>query len=255
MATQVGDMQTLGWWVTTQSSTGGLAAPVITTNGGVSFSQATVPVSLAGTCANTSTIIYVNGVTTGVTFTPLGTTWSYSGNLQLGANLFMVTASDGAQESPPDRITVTCTAATSELSIEQALTAIITNDASMIALIGVKFYPQEAPQGTAYPFCTYNRISGVHERHMVGESGLEHPRFQIDIFAATTSSMVAIRNTLRLLLDMYTGTVTVGSASKVIQRIFLEDDFSDFLAPQNASETGIRHGILDFTIWGEETTL
>ncbi len=83
-------------------------APVITTNSGGDFTVQTAQVQLQGTCTADSNAILVNGSAEGVTYTPGATTWSYSGELAVGANFFSVMAMNAAgQQSPADTITVT----------------------------------------------------------------------------------------------------------------------------------------------------
>lgn len=89
-----------------------LTAPVITTNGGngpgVSFLTNQTSVTLQGTCSSVTNQIRVNGSTTGVTYAAGQTSWSYTGLLLEGPNLFSVVAVDAANNtSDPDTITVT----------------------------------------------------------------------------------------------------------------------------------------------------
>lgn len=89
-----------------------LTTPVITTDGGkgpgVDFPTTASTVTLEGTCSPITAQIKVNGSVTGVTYTPGATTWSFSGALRSGFNLFSVTALDGAShESEAATIAVT----------------------------------------------------------------------------------------------------------------------------------------------------
>ncbi len=88
-----------------------LPVPLITTDGGngagVDYDTTQAALTLDGTCHATTNEIRVNGDTTGVTYTPGDTTWSYSGTLILGDNLFTVIAYDiGANPSQSATITV-----------------------------------------------------------------------------------------------------------------------------------------------------
>ncbi|RJP79798.1 MAG: hypothetical protein C4522_09325, partial [Desulfobacteraceae bacterium] len=83
-------------------------APIITTNTGGDFTTQNSQVVFAGTCTADTVQILVNGTATGVTYTPGATTWSYTGVLAIGENIFTVTAIDGASNvSPADTIKVT----------------------------------------------------------------------------------------------------------------------------------------------------
>ncbi|MBI5093396.1 MAG: hypothetical protein HZB26_13270, partial [Candidatus Hydrogenedentes bacterium] len=86
-------------------------APVITTDGGngagVDYTTNNASLTLAGTCDSSLVSIQVNGSTTGVTYTAGQTTWSYSGTLSAGANLFSVTGTDAQPlTSSADTITI-----------------------------------------------------------------------------------------------------------------------------------------------------
>jgi len=82
-------------------------APVITTNTGGDFTVRNHIVAFQGNCSSDTVQILVNGSSSGVTYTPGSTTWSYEGELSVGGNPFSVVAIDGAgNESPADTITV-----------------------------------------------------------------------------------------------------------------------------------------------------
>ncbi len=88
------------------------AAPVISTNGGngpgVDYATSETSLTLVGTCGVTSQEIQVNASTTGVTYTPGDTTWSFSATLSEGSNAFSVVAVDALlNASAADSITVT----------------------------------------------------------------------------------------------------------------------------------------------------
>lgn len=82
--------------------------PVITTNGGEDFTQKFLVVTLEGTCDTSTYSIYINGLGTGVFYIPGSISWSYTGTLSGGNNLFSVTALDiCGNESTTDTIIVT----------------------------------------------------------------------------------------------------------------------------------------------------
>ena len=83
-------------------------APVITTSGGRDYSIQNKVITLEGTCGEDAVAIYVNGSTDGVTYPgAFPTAWTYEGILQIGDNVFAVTAEDRAGNvSQADLITV-----------------------------------------------------------------------------------------------------------------------------------------------------
>ena len=89
-----------------------LNPPIITTNGGkgsgVSYSTNNPALLLEGVCETGAHSILVNDSAQGVTYTAGQTTWSYTGTLAEGKNLFSVTAINAdANASLPDRIEIT----------------------------------------------------------------------------------------------------------------------------------------------------
>ncbi|MBI4556403.1 MAG: PKD domain-containing protein [Candidatus Hydrogenedentes bacterium] len=128
------------------------ASPVITTNGGNNFTSNQSAVNLQGTCASDTAQILVNGASTGVTYTPESTAWSYSGSLGVGANVFSVVAVDDAgNASSADSITVT-------LDVTPPASPTITSNG------GNDYATNQTPvslQGTCAPDTNQIRVSGT----------------------------------------------------------------------------------------------
>jgi len=98
--------------ITVTLATGGLAAPVITTDGGSGAGEdylTNVPtLTLEGTCDTSTASILVNGSGTGVTYTAGTTTWTYAGTLIEGENTFAVAAQNSLGDmSAADSVTIT----------------------------------------------------------------------------------------------------------------------------------------------------
>lgn len=90
----------------------GVAAPVITTDGGngtgADYGTNNSSLVLAGTCNEYTVEIRVNGSATGVTHMSHATEWSYAATLVEGLQTFSVRAyDDEGAESPPDTINIT----------------------------------------------------------------------------------------------------------------------------------------------------
>jgi|GEM_PF-2351211 len=82
-------------------------APVITTNTGGDFTVQNHLAVFQGSCSADTVQILVNGSSSGVTYTPGSTSWSYEGELTVGVNTFSVVAIDAAgNQSPADTITI-----------------------------------------------------------------------------------------------------------------------------------------------------
>jgi len=103
-------------------------APVITTDGGNGpandYTSTDSSITLNGTCAADTVAIYVNGSTNGVAHIPGETSWSYTGTLDSGENIFTITAEDAAGNvSNAGSITVTYGAPVGGYSDENVIPA------------------------------------------------------------------------------------------------------------------------------------
>jgi len=96
------------WSVETAFTTIEHDSPVITTNNGQDFTTSEPNLTLEGTCDAATNEIRVNDSTSGVTYTPGATTWSYTCILVEGANTFSVVAVDAVSSiSSPATVTIT----------------------------------------------------------------------------------------------------------------------------------------------------
>lgn len=67
---------------------------------------------------------------------------------------------------------------------------------------GGRVYPfGEVPQGTAWPFVTYYRVSGSRLRHLKGPAGVSHPMIQIGCHAKTYKQARTLADALRVAMD------------------------------------------------------
>jgi hypothetical protein len=85
-------------------------------------------------------------------------------------------------------------------SIEAALTAAATGDAAVSGLIGARFFLIGSKQGAALPYATYQRISTAGAEYLDGDTNLEWPRFQIDVWAKTALEALDIAEAIRTFL-------------------------------------------------------
>ena len=122
--------------------------------------------------------------------------------------------------------------------IEQALYA------RLVAVTGwPRVYPGKLPQNPTFPALTYQRASGARVSSIYGPSGLANPRFQIDVWAQTFTSMVDVAALVREGLDGFRGVVSgvrIGS-------IVCVGDFDNY-------EPGVElhRRTIDFSIWHHE---
>lgn len=66
-----------------------------------------------------------------------------------------------------------------------------------IPQVGVRVFPLVAPQGTAAPYITFQRISSLDTGTMDGTESLDMGRFQIKVFAKTYKESVVIAEAVK----------------------------------------------------------
>ena len=116
------------------------------------------------------------------------------------------------------------------------------------AIIGDRCYPQILPPKVTLPAITLTRISGAREVIMAKQSGLAHPRIQINCWAATYAEAKALAEEVRVSTDSFIGNM----GTDVIKAVILQDE-DDVLEIAPQSEANRRYGIRqDYEIWHEE---
>ena len=74
-------------------------------------------------------------------------------------------------------------------------------DPAVTALLGtgpVRLFPfGEAPQGTAYPYATWQVITGSPENYLAGRPDADDFTLQVDVYAGTGSDARAVTRSLR----------------------------------------------------------
>lgn len=85
------------------------------------------------------------------------------------------------------------------------------------------------PQNQRAPFITFQRVTGNKIRDINGPSGLAQTSFQVDVYADAYLECKQLADAVRLILDGYRGTVTIGADSVRIAGVSFqaERDFID----------------------------
>lgn len=119
------------------------------------------------------------------------------------------------------------------MSAEKAVYAILTTASAVEDLVGegtspetYRIYPIVAPQGTANPYVTYQRISSTREAHLRGALGECTARIQIDCYADDLGEAANLAEQVRISLDAFKGTaggVIVTHTRLESDRSFYED--------------------------------
>jgi hypothetical protein len=89
---------------------------------------------------------------------------------------------------------------------EPALLAMKAASAGLTTLIGDRFSPGFAPQGTARPAITYLLVDDVPESAMNADTGVSRARWRLNIWATTYASAIAVRASLKAAYKRVRGT-------------------------------------------------
>jgi len=116
-------------------------------------------------------------------------------------------------------------------SIEAALTAAVTGDATVSGLIGTRFFIAGGAQGKVYPYATYQRISTAGAEYLDGDANLEWPRFQIDVWASKALEALEIAEAIRAFL------CPTPTAERTVAGVSFTASFQDQRGPTLDEET------------------
>ena len=113
------------------------------------------------------------------------------------------------------------------------LRAYLLDDAAISAAVGgARIYPIQLPQGQKLASIVYARIYGQGDHHMVGPSGLNRVRVQVDCWAMTADVADLLARQVKERLDGYRGAMLWGDESPadaiVVQGIFYDSEREDW---------------------------
>lgn len=132
--------------------------------------------------------------------------------------------------------------------MEKAIKSILVADATVLALVSTRVYPNWVPQGASMPAISFNQVSGIRDYSMDGADGMAQTLYQIDCWATTYSETRDLADAVRGALSAYSGTI----AGVTIDVAFLQDE-NDVPEYSKQSDVAKRYGkSLDFTIWFRE---
>ena len=105
-----------------------------------------------------------------------------------------------------------------------------------------------SPSDVQLPYITFVKISNEHIMHIAGSSGIERPRYQVDIWASTSKDAGEIALSVRHALE--------GKSPEGTDFIFpyVEDETEGFEPPIDGSNQGTFRVSQDFIIWAYEQT-
>ncbi len=139
-------------------------------------------------------------------------------------------------------------------SIKAAIYSHLTHDPTVVAFVDERVYPMgTAPATPRYPILTYQRISGVHERHLRGGTGIANSRMQINVWADSGLEADQLADAVRVSMDNFRGRMGQDDSIATVLAVLLEDDSDTFVPPTDQSATG-KFGVqMDFIFVTEES--
>ena len=93
------------------------------------------------------------------------------------------------------------------MTIEEALRQLILNSTQVSDIVGERFYPGVAPQGSDAPYCTYLMFNTATATTKFSPSTADTDRLRIDCVAPTFGEAVGLANAIRKKIDKFSGTV------------------------------------------------
>lgn len=130
----------------------------------------------------------------------------------------------------------------------EALYVQLKNSSTLASLVSTRIYPVVAPIEADYPRITYQLISETPSHAMGGDVSKRDPYFQIDIWAESYTGMESVGNQVMTCLQDFSGTITSGSSSLAVDRIFLEGqmDLPDY---DDSKKKTIYRRMQEYIIW------
>jgi hypothetical protein len=83
----------------------------------------------------------------------------------------------------------------------------LSEEPTVIAIVGQKIYPDLTPQDVQYPFCVYTIVNSLPVDYKDGQSNLEEVQFQIDCYTQSYDTTQELANNIRNSLDRFVGTI------------------------------------------------
>ncbi len=141
------------------------------------------------------------------------------------------------------------------MSVLKFLYQQLKESAGVSDIVGDRVYPVgEVSETVRPPYVTFQRVSNVHERLLIGRgSGLAHGRWQINAWARSAKESEQLGDAIRKALDNFSGDVDVGSETIDVRHCFLDNDEHEFEPSFDGTGRGTWSVRLDFIIWHAET--
>lgn len=129
-------------------------------------------------------------------------------------------------------------------TIEANIRTLLIADGTISGLIGSRFYSVENPQDPTYPLINLERLSGVRQYSMDGQTGPTPGRFEINCYSDTLNGARVLGEAVRSKLSGFAGTAGSGT----IHGAFLQDS-------EDIYDKELKKHIvsMDWEVWYNET--
>lgn len=107
------------------------------------------------------------------------------------------------------------------------LKAFLAADSGVQAIVSGRLYPRVLPQNVTYPAISYDQVSGVRVRDLLGPSGKVRRRITVNSWASTNIGAWNLADAVRQALDGFDGmmgSTFVGSVILDNEIAFIEDE-------------------------------
>ena len=134
-------------------------------------------------------------------------------------------------------------------TIEEAIYAILSNDAATAALVSDRIVPIIQRDGVATPFLTYEIDSSTIDHDLSGPSLLNSKNIRIIAYDETYAMTRALERVVQGALDGFKGDVTVGLDTVDIRNINWEDSQDAHYSAVDGGDVGVHSVELVYQVY------
>lgn len=135
------------------------------------------------------------------------------------------------------------------MSVTSDLQTFLLSKTAITNIVGTAgVYWMRAPQGTDFPYITFQEVSDVREHDLAGQCGLVVASYQVDCWHKA-GDVHALAEAVRTSIDGYTGTMT----STTVQYAKLTNRMEFAEPPEFGTEQTVDRIMLEIEMWVTES--
>jgi len=136
------------------------------------------------------------------------------------------------------------------MELASAIYTVLVTDVDVSALVGTRVYPEQVPQGSAFPYITFLNVTSSPIRSLSGYSGVTKTMLQVDCFADDKATVVALKDAVRVAIGDRNNWQQAGL---VVQSSQLDAYRDTSERPFDGGERMVRRVSMDFIVfWQDE---